>query len=253
MIINRCGATDIIDDSLSIDLASFDYHAELAASEVSATPARLLFSTSGTTGEPKLVVHHDSDLVAQAYRHIGSSEERFVCLASMQHNFVKRHRLYCLAEGASNVILDSSLEALVDQCLTLDVNVLHVSAFQAQELLGIADIGRLSGIRLKLGGSHVPFALRQQLRDTISDNLYAGYGTTETGAIGFTDPGDKDSGESVGRPLPGIEVRTVTADGESLGPGEHGELLIRCDGMFREYLGNAELMSATWTTGSVFT
>lgn len=208
------------------------------------TEARLLFSTSGTTGAPKLVVLHDSDLVAQAHRHIDSRQERFACIASMEHNFARRHRLYCLAEGASNLFLNAQSKSLVEQCLSLGVNVLHVSAFQAQELLAEPDIGKLSDIRLKLGGSHVPLQLRQQLRKQVTTRLQAGYGTTETGAIAFTDPDDSDAGESVGRPLAGIEVRVVAPDRKTLGAGERGELAIRCSGMFRGYLGNPEATAA---------
>ena len=222
----------------------------------SATPskdARFLFSTSGTTGEPKLVVHTSCDIVAQAHRHISSSHERFACLATMEHNFAKRHRLYCVAEGGTNVFVSGELTTLVSQCADLAVNVLHVSAFQAQELLAVEGIRSLSNIRLKLGGSHVTAPLRKSLRANITENLQAGYGTTETGAIAFTDPNDQDAGESVGRPLPGIEVRTVAPDRTALPNGERGELVIRCAGMFREYLGRQELTNERLLNGWFYT
>ena len=230
LLLSRCGATHVVDGQHIV--------ATTATPRAPAAEARVFFATSGTSGEPKLVVHHASDLVAQAHRHIDSIEERFACLASIEHNFAKRHRLYCAAIGATNVFLDAPRESLVDQCLALNVNVLHVTVFQAQELLAVPGIERLSAIRLKLGGSHVPLALRQQLQAKITNTLQAGYGTTETGAIGFTDPDDRNAGESVGRPLPGIDVRVLDADGEKLPPGKRGELAIRCDGMFRGYLDN---------------
>ncbi len=243
-IINYINADYIVDESIAVDPRSLD---SLSRSMPPATPAPnaiLLFSTSGTTGEPKLVVHHDSDLVKQAHRHINSSQERFACLASIEHNFVKRHRLYCLAIGATNLFVEAKEQTLVHQCQSLDANVIHISAFQAQELLAIPDIGKLSSVRLKLGGSHVPISLRQQLKDKITKDLQAGYGTTETGAISFTEPNDLNSGESVGRPLPGIEIRVVSPERELLGTNNHGEFAIRCEGMFRGYLGKPELTNA---------
>jgi len=234
-VVDHCGATHVVDGDAIEPMSSDSCAASTPSGE-----ARLLFSTSGTTGEPKLVVHYDSDLVAQAHRHIDSKQERFACLASMEHNFAKRHRLYCVAAGASNVFLDAKQESLVDQCRSLNVNVLHVTAFQAQELLAVPDVSYLSDVRLKLGGSHVPLILRQQLRAQITSNLQAGYGTTETGAIAFTDPNDGDAAESVGQALAGIEVRAVDADRKPLNIGERGELAIRCDGMFRGYLGRPE-------------
>ncbi|QMU62143.1 MAG: AMP-binding protein [Gammaproteobacteria bacterium] len=250
-ISNRCGATDVVDENIAVDPMTLDSNVRPTPMDVPTTC--LLFSTSGTTGDPKLVVHHDRDLVAQAHRHIGSEQERFACLASMEHNFAKRHRLYCIAVGATNVFLDSDRDSLVAQCQFLNVNVLHVSAFQAQELLAIPNISELSNIRLKLGGSHAHVSLRQKLQNKITQNLHAGYGTTETGAIAFTDPNDLDAGESVGQPLPGIEIRTVTPDRKTLGRGEHGELAVRCAGMFREYLDKSDLTTARLEDGWFYT
>jgi len=257
-LMNRCGTTHVVDADIAVNPMSqnfdnVDNSTDSVSTETPAREVRLLFSTSGTTGEPKLVAHHDSDLVAQAHRHVESKQERFVCLASMEQNFVKRHRLYCVAVGATNIFLDAEQQLLVTQCQSLKVNVVHVSAFQAQELLAIPDISMLSNIRLKLGGSHIPLALRQQLRNDITHNLQAGYGTTETGAIAFTDPDDFNAGESVGQALPGIEIRTVTPEREPLGIGERGELAIRCDGMFRGYLGKTSLTTAQLEGGWFYT
>lgn len=251
--IKRCGAHLVVDETIGSDptLDSVDLGESIA--EEKTKTAKLLFSTSGTTGEPKLVVHQSCDLVAQAHRHVSSEQERFTCLASMEHNFAKRHRLYCVATGATNIFLNAEQETLVEQCQSLHVNVMHVSAFQARELLAIPGIEALSGIRLKLGGSHVTTALRQQLRDEITPNLQAGYGTTETGAIGFTVPDDMNAGESVGQPLPGIEIRVVSTDRKTLDDGEQGELAIRCEGMFRGYLGKPDLTNERLIDGWFYT
>lgn len=240
-IISHCGVTHIIDEKIAVDPTSIKNNDTSIEIGTPAPEAKLLFSTSGTTGEPKLVIHHDSDLVAQSHRHISSTQERFTCLASIEHNFAKRHRLYCVAAGATNVFLSPDQEYLITQSLLLNVNVMHVSAFQAQELLATPNIHKLSNIRLKLGGSHAPPSLRQQLRDTITNNLQAGYGTTETGAIAFTDSNDLNAGESVGQPLPGIEIQVVTPERKPMDIGQRGELAVRCEGMFRGYLGKPDL------------
>ena len=233
----QVGASEVLDRSCSEALLDQPSTKDLVIQDGS-----LLFSTSGTTGQPKLVMHQSSDIVAQAHRHLQSSNERFACLASIEHNFAKRHRLYCVAMGATNVFLEPDLSTLISQYDALDFNVLHLSAFQSTELLSVPDVSRLANVRPKLGGSHVTTALRRSLRSNISANLQAGYGTTETGAIGFTEPGDQiaEESESVGKPLPGIEVKVVSTTRQPLPVGERGELAIRCEGMFRGYLDNPE-------------
>lgn len=249
-LVKRCGAGTVLNETHALDWMS---QGSDESSIAPAPEASILFSTSGTSGEPKLVLHKDRDLVAQAHRHIGSPQERFACLAAIEHNFAKRHRLYCVAVGATNVFPGTAGEQLIERCLSLDVNVLHVSAFQAQELLSQPDSRRLAGLRLKLGGSHVAPALRQQLRENITSRLQAGYGTTETGAIAFTDPDDEGAGDSVGRPLPGIDIRAVSPEREPLASGERGELAVRCDGMFRGYLGKPELTASRLENGWFYT
>ena len=252
-VIEYSGVTDVLDSTMALDLEYQNDLTNLSSAEKPASMARLLFSTSGTTGEPKLVVHYDSDLVEQAHRHIGSRQERFTCLASMEHNFAKRHRLYCLAAGASNIFLSGKLDIVVKECRTLNVNVMHVSSFQAQELLNQPDIHQLAGIRLKLGGSHIPQSLRAALRENITPNLQAGYGTTETGAIAFTDSDDSEAGESVGRALSGIEVRCIDAQRKPLKQGERGEVAIRCKGLFRGYHDKPELTAQRLENGWFYT
>ncbi len=245
-IAKTIGVTDVVDTALALDPG------DSSAGDLPrppATGAKLLFSTSGTTGEPKIVIHSDSNLVTQAPRHVASADERFACLASIEHNFAKRHRLYCVARGATSVFLDPTPSSIVSQCRSLDVTTLHVSAFQAKELLALPDLADLPAIRLKLGGSHVPADLRQRLRERITEDLQCGYGTTETGAIAFTDPGDDGAAESVGRALPGIEIRVMDADGNGVAAGERGEVAIGCDGMFLGYLGQPETTAARLRQG----
>jgi cyclohexanecarboxylate-CoA ligase len=66
---------------------------------------------------------------------------------------------------------------------------------------------------------------------------------TENGAVTVTEPSRvlEKSGCSDGRPLPGIEVKVIDTDGQSLPPGEIGELLVRGASLFGGYLKRPEL------------
>lgn len=246
----QCGVTHEVGTEQLLGLNPMaDGGSDITASVPEAAEANVLFATSGTTGRPKIVILSAKDLVAQAPRHVQAASERFACRASMEHNFAKRHRLYCVAQGASNVFLDGDAQSLAEQCLEQRVSVLHLSAFQAQELLAAPAHEQLSHLRLKLGGAHVAHGLRARLREAVTRNVEFGYGTTETGAIAFTDPADADSGESVGRALPGIEVCIRDDGGALLAPDQTGEITIRCAGMFRGYLGDELQTSAALDDG----
>jgi long-chain acyl-CoA synthetase len=63
------------------------------------------------------------------------------------------------------------------------------------------------------------------------------YGTTETGTIALDAGPALDALESVGRPLPGIDVRVLDDAGATLGPGEPGQVAIRSPAAATEYAG----------------
>ncbi len=201
--------------------------------------AQLLFSTSGTSGKPKIVVHSSAGLIAQAHRHVDNEHERFACIASVEHNFSKRHRFYVMARGATNVFLDSN--ELLDQCISLNVETLHVSEYQARSLVRHADAHRLQSIGLKIGGSHVSPETRKLLTDSLTPNLRFGYGTTETGAIAFAHTSEFVESESVGRALNGLQLECRDAAGVVVEPDQPGVLFVRGEGMFEGYLGAEEV------------
>ena len=245
---DRLGATAVLDDPAVQGMLENPPDQLLPAPEAVADSS-IYLATSGTSGQAKLVCLLDSDLVAQAPRHIRDETERFACLAHIEHNFSKRHRLYCVAQGATNVFIDAPLASLSEQLSQLSVGTLHLSAYQARELLSAPGLARLSSLRLKIGGSHVPMALRQRLQAQISQDLHTGYGTTETGAIAFATGRDHDESESVGRPLPGIQLRILDPAGQPLAAGERGQIVIAGAGLFRNYHGQPELTAARMIDG----
>ena len=54
-----------------------------------------------------------------------------------------------------------------------------------------------------------------------------GYGCTETSALISAQPVDERRLGSVGKPVPGVEVRITGPDGEALPAGEDGEICVR--------------------------
>lgn len=222
-----------------------------AGSLVFDTP--IYFATSGSTGLPKIVKHSTVTIAQQAPRHIPDSNQRFLCLATVEHNFSKRHRLYCFSQGATNIFVNSGVKGLVEECGRLSVSVMHLTGYQARELLKQKNVSQLNSIRLKLGGSHIDPELRNKIRKNITTDIQFGYGTTETGAIAFTDPEDKKSGLSVGKALPGIGIKIVSQDKNELDVGEVGEIAIKGDGLFLAYEGLDQVYASQVNKGWFYT
>lgn len=204
-----------------------------------AAAARVFLKTSGTTGDVNLVACTLDELQAQATRHAGYAHERLLRLASIEHNNSKRHRLYAVLAGGTNVFGRFALPALVDALARLRVSCLDVSRLHAADLVA-ARVRLPEGVKLRTGGSAIPARLRHELRQHVTRDLHVRYAATECGAIAMAGPADHgtvdDGVESAGLPLPGVVVRVLDAAGRTIGPGLSGRIAIRAPGMAQRYV-----------------
>ncbi len=89
------------------------------------------------------------------------------------------------------------------------------------------------------GGASMPPEQHFQVRSELGGRGCAhGYGMTECCVVAMNDPEDPDDrlAHTVGRPVTGVEVRLVTADGRVAGVGEAGEVCIRGAAVFSGYV-----------------
>lgn len=224
------GATRI--DWPGIDLPAT---ADLGAAPIEPAAGTLVLRTSGTTGRANLVAFDEAQIAAQAARHADYLDERLLRMASIEHNNSKRHRLYCAWAGGCNVFRPANAE-LVAFALAHGVTVLDISRMHATDLAASPEARRLGAVKLRTGGSAVPFDVRRVLLERTTRHLYVRYAATECGAIAMALPGDHGADESSGHPLPGVEVQVVDADGRALPAGESGEIRLRAPGMATGYL-----------------
>lgn len=119
------------------------------------------------------------------------------------------------------------------------------------------DIGSydLSSLRTG-GGGGAPFApeLMDRTRACIpgvAGTLGVGYGMTECSALATLNPGPElaQYPRSVGRPMPGVEIRILDEQGNVLPEGEEGEISIRSAGVMLEYWRNPEATAASIQEG----
>jgi len=198
----------------------------------------LFLRTSGTTGLTNIVAFSDAQLSHQSSRHHEYASERLLRLASIEHNNSKRHRLYCFWQGGVNVFLDSAGSDLFDYLAQTQVSCLDISRLHAVGIYKAAHAKPLPEVKVRTGGSAIPYAVRANILQHLTDQLYVRYATTETGSITMALPGEHAENESSGRPLSGVVIGIFDAGGKQLPPGEAGEIGVQCPGMATSYVDN---------------
>ncbi|HEY4999534.1 MAG TPA: AMP-binding protein, partial [Usitatibacter sp.] len=100
------------------------------------------------------------------------------------------------------------------------------------------------------GGSPLAPALKDQVQDAFGLTLHNGYGLTEASpTIAQTRHDEKRDDCSVGRALPGVEVRIVDRDGDDVPRGEPGELWARGPNIMKGYYKDPAATAAALRPG----
>lgn len=138
---------------------------------------------------------------------------------------------------------------LVDFSVRHGVTCLDGSQMHASDLVASPSAGRLAHVKVRSGGSGLPFRLRRRLEEQVTRQLYVRYAATECGPISMAGPGEHDEEEASGRPLPGVSVEVVDEDGRLLPCGQSGQIRIRAGGMATGYLDAPEASARRFREG----
>jgi long-chain acyl-CoA synthetase len=197
-------------------------------------------TSSGTTGEPKIVAFSQRMIAWRAERRALASGERMLMLTTVEDHPAKSARLYCLQLGLTSVLqadVSSPPVAVNELCARFGVTRLDMSVLQASGLApDDAAGGRIPpGVTVLASGSRVPARLRRAFRSR-GARLFVDYGAREVASISDTWSDDGDEAvETVGRPHPWIELQIVDEHGSTLPTGEPGDVRVRSAGMIHEY------------------
>jgi long-chain acyl-CoA synthetase len=158
---------------------------------------------------------------------------------------------FTLFVGASVVLVErfdpvTALETFETRKVTVVPGAPQVWSAFAQ-LPGL-DPGSFAGIRIALTGSaKMPEDVTRLFQERFGLNIYEGYGLTEASPVVSMSIGHEFKVGSVGRVLPGVEVRLVDENGEDSLSGDAGELWVRGDNIFMGYLDDPEATSRVLT------
>jgi acyl-CoA synthetase (AMP-forming)/AMP-acid ligase II len=142
--------------------------------------------------------------------------------------------------------------SLLDLCSRLNVTSLELTVLQALGIVqdGAGEAPGPARTKVFVGGSRVPATLRDSLRARVGPQVFVNYGAQEVWRMASTYPNDPEPDrESVGPPLPWIELEIVDGDGARLPLGEVGEVRVRSECMIHEYCGDPVATSRHFRDG----
>lgn len=225
---------------------------QLSALRPAGDDVTLLIFTSGTTGEPKGVMHTHNTMVAANRplpERLGIADDTVFHIAStLAHltGFLYGARLN-VQNGATCVLQDVwDKEQFVSLVERHRINYTSGATpflhdFISARSLADADV---SSLRLFCCmGAPIPRAIVEQARETVPAMVVlGGWGQTENALVTLGVPGDpvdKIVGTD-GYPWPGMEIRTVDSEGRPAPAGESGRLQVRGPSLFVGYLDRLE-------------
>ena len=228
----------------------------------------LMYFTSGTTGEPKMVAHdftyplgHISTGCFWHNLHEGSLH---LTIADTGWAKAAWGKLYGQWLAGANIFV-------YDHEKFTPADILHkigqyritslcapptIYRFLIREDLSKYDLSSLE--YCTTAGEALNGAVYDTFKQLTGVRLMEGFGQTETTLTLATFPWMEPKPGSMGVPNPQYEIDLLTPDGRSAEDGEQGQIVIRTDkgkplGLFKEYYLNDELTREVWHDGVYYT
>jgi long-chain acyl-CoA synthetase len=215
--------------------------------------AVMLF-TSGTAGSPKaaMLSHHNltsSQDAILATDH-GALDANSVVLATIPiaHIYGLNISLLTTLRAGGTVVLSDGFtpQRCVELIATHGVNrFAGVPPMWRSLIDSDAPADAFAGVtRIASGASALHPRLWKEFKDRFGVELLEGYGLTETCATVTTHIGIPVRPGTVGKPVPGVEVKVVDSDGNEVPFDDSGEIKVRGPGVFLGYWDNEEATNA---------
>ena len=228
----------------------------------------LMYFTSGTSGEPKMVAHDFlyalGHLSTGVFWHNLKEDSLHLTVADTGWGKAVWGKLYGQwFAGAAVFVYDH--EKFTAKALLEQISKYRVTSFCAPptvyRFMIHEDFSQfnLSSLRYcTTAGEALNSAVYEKFYELTGIRLMEGFGQTETTLTLSTMPWNKPKPGSMGLPNPQYDIDLVRDDGTPCEDGEKGEIVIRVGdkkpiGLFKEYFRDDELTASVWHDGMYHT
>jgi len=214
--------------------------------------------TSGTTGNPKGVIHSHNTTLSTC-RTLNDDmrvtpDEVFLIYLPLGLNWGYLTLVQTVMAGARAVLLDQfSARAALELIQRERVTYIPTAPASIIAMLNDADLGRVDLASLRViitGGASCPIETIREFRARMRGHLIELYGMLETGFHTYTRLDDDPEAVTgtVGRVSSGLGLRLIDESGHDIGPGDEGEIAAQGPSVHLGYhknpTANAELFTA---------
>ncbi len=215
----------------------------------------LLYFTSGTTGEPKMVAHSFTyplgHIVTGKYWHNLTEQSLHLTVADTGWGKAVWGKLYGQWFSGATVFVYDHVKFNAADMLAI-IEKYHITSFCAPptvfRFMIREDLKKYDLSSLKyctIAGEPLNPSVYETFYKETGLKLMEGFGQTETTITIGTFPWMEPKPGSMGRPNPAYDIDLIAPDGHSVEDGEQGEIVIRTNrwrpvGLFKEYYRDAK-------------
>lgn len=214
--------------------------------------------TSGTTGQPKGVMHTQNTINAATdlfLERIAPDCTVFHMASTLAHQTGYLYGIRAPISAGGRIVYQETWDP-ADFASLIETHGIEASMgatpFLA-DLLALDDLDRFDLTSFKAfvcAGATIPLPVLEQARDRLPCTVMPGWGMTETG---LSTTGHRDDTfekrATDGSALPGQEVRVIDEDANVVAPGTEGDLQFRGSETFVGYIQGRELSESCWRDG----
>lgn len=228
----------------------------------------LMYFTSGTTGEPKMVAHDFTyplgHITTASFWHNLHEDSLHFTIADTGWGKAVWGKLYGQMIAGANIFVYDH-EKFTPSDILKKIHDYHITSlcapptiyrFLIREDLSKYDLSSLE--YCTTAGEALNYSVYETFLKITGIRLMEGFGQTETTLTLATFPWMEPKPGSMGVPNPQYQIDLLKPDGRSAEDGEQGQIVIRTDkgkplGLFKEYYRAPELTREAWHDGVYYT